>query len=172
MARIAVRVPGAACADLVAVSRLNTARAARASSRLSGGADAVPAAPRSGGALGQTYGHIRQREGCWLSVHKPCSEHQALRWSRTIRRHPAHTGRTAQRAPVLVTLPASNIAVPVHHSCAKTGDCDDNPYHEHRGDHALIAVLGDYGYQPGDPGTDSDTQQQGLVPTWREYLSN
>ncbi len=37
---------GAACADLVAVSRLGTARAARASSRLSGGADAVPAAPR------------------------------------------------------------------------------------------------------------------------------
>jgi hypothetical protein len=73
---------------------------------------------------------------------------------------------------VLVTLPASNIAVPVHHSCAKTGDCDDNPYHEHRGDHALIAVLGDYGYQPGDPGTDPDTQQQGLVPTWGEHLSN
>jgi hypothetical protein len=30
---------GAACADLVAVSRLGAARAARASSRLSGGAD-------------------------------------------------------------------------------------------------------------------------------------
>jgi hypothetical protein len=73
---------------------------------------------------------------------------------------------------VLVTLPAPNIAVPVHHSCAKTGDCDDNPDHEHRGDHALIAVLGDYGYQPGDPGTDPGTQQQGLVPTWREGLSN
>jgi hypothetical protein len=150
-----------------------TRRAELASSRLSGGADAVPAAPpQRGGAANQTCGQIRQREGFWLSVHKPCSEHQALRSSRTVRRHPAHTGHTAPRAPVLVTLPASNIAVPVDHSCAKTGDCDDNPYHEHRGDHALIAVLGDYGYQPGDPGTDPDTQQQGLVPTWGEHLSN
>jgi len=81
---------------------------------------------------------------------------------------PEHGARRAG----LVTLPASNIAVPVHHSCAKTGDCDDNPYHEHRDDHALIAMLGDYGYQPGDPDTDPDTQQQGLVPTCREHLSN
>ncbi len=38
-------------ADLAGVARLGTARAARASSRLSGGAGAVPAAPRSGAAL-------------------------------------------------------------------------------------------------------------------------
>ena len=37
---------GEACADLVAVPRLGMAHAARASSRLSGGAGAVPAAPR------------------------------------------------------------------------------------------------------------------------------
>jgi hypothetical protein len=63
------------------------------------------------------------------------------------------------RPPVLATLPAPNTAVPVQHGCGKTGDCDDNPYHKYRGDYVLTAVVGDYGHQAGDPGTDPGTRQ-------------
>jgi hypothetical protein len=67
-----------------------------------------------------------------------------------------------------VTLAARNVPVPVHHSYAETGDGENDPDDQNRGDDVLTAVIGEYAQQSGDPRTDPGTRQQPLVPTRRD----
>jgi hypothetical protein len=75
--------------------------------------------------------------------------------------------RTRSLAVVRVCDPflRRHVAVSVQHSRAQPGDCEDDPYHDHRGQDVLAAVFGDDVHETGKPGTDRGAEKQCLALT-------
>ena len=57
------------------------------------------------------------------------------------------------------------VAVSVHHIRAQTGDCEDDPDHDHRVADVLADVFADDGHEAGKPGADPRGEKQCLALT-------